>query len=61
MPHNVAAGKITAVAGSSITLQSRDGKTHEVAVNGSTKVFTRDGEVKLSALKTGWFAFADSR
>ncbi len=58
MPHNAAAGKIIAVAGSSITLQSRDGKTTTVAVNGSTKVFTRDGAIKLSALKTGWLAFA---
>ncbi len=58
MPHNVAAGKITAVTGSSVTLQSRDGKTTSVKVNGSTKVFTRDGAVKLSALKAGWFAFA---
>ena len=58
MPHNAAAGKITAVTGSSVTLQSRDGKTTSVKVNGSTKVFTRDGAVKLSALKTGWLAFA---
>jgi biopolymer transport protein ExbD len=58
MPHNAAAGKITAVSGSSITLQSRDGKTATVKVNGSTKVVTRDGAVKLSALKAGWLAFA---
>lgn len=58
MPHNAAAGKITVVSGSSITLQSRDGKTATVKVNGSTKVVTRDGAVKLSALKAGWLAFA---
>ena len=56
--HNVAAGKITAVSGSSITLRSRGGKTATVKVNGSTRVFTRDGAVKLSALKAGWLAFA---
>ena len=58
VPHNVAAGKITAVSGSSITLRSRGGKTATVKVNGSTRVFTRDGAVRLSALKAGWLAFA---
>jgi hypothetical protein len=58
MPHNIAAGKITAVSASSITLEGRDGKSVKVAVNASTKVLTHDGEVQLSALKTGWFAFA---
>jgi hypothetical protein len=58
VPHNAAVGKITAVSGSSITLRSRDGKTATVMVNGSTRVFTRDGAVKLSALKAGWLAFA---
>ena len=58
MPHNAAAGKITAVSGSSITLRTRDGNTATVKVNGSTRVFTRDGAVKLSALKAGWLAFA---
>ena len=57
MPANAAAGKITAVTGSSITLQSRDGKTATVKVNGSTKVFTHGGAAKLSSLKTGWVAF----
>ena len=57
MPANAAAGEITAVTGSSITLQSRDGKTATVKVNGSTKVFTHGGAAKLSSLKTGWVAF----
>jgi len=57
MPANAAAGKITAVTGSSITLQSRDGKTATVKVNGSTRVFTHGGAAELSSLKTGWVAF----
>ena len=59
MPHNVAAGKITAVTGSSVTLQSRDGKTTSVKVNGSTNVFTRDGAVKLSARAADPSQFGD--
>lgn len=58
MPKNVAAGKVTGVSASSITLEGRDGKSVTVAVNASTKVFTHDGQVKVTALKVGWFAFA---
>jgi hypothetical protein len=58
LPKNVAVGKVTAVSASSITLEARDGKAVTVAVNTSTKVYTRDGEVEVTALKTGWFAFA---
>ena len=58
MPHNVAAGRITAVTGSSITLASRDGATTEIAVNASTRVFTRAGQIELASLKQGWLAFA---
>jgi Cu/Ag efflux protein CusF len=57
MPADVAAGKIASVTGSSITLQSRDGETVTVEVNGSTKVFTHGGAARLSSLKTGWVAF----
>jgi hypothetical protein len=58
MPKNLAAGKVTAVSASSITLERLDGKSVTVAVSASTKVFTHDGQVKVTALKAGWFAFA---
>lgn len=56
--HHVAAGKITAVGDTTLTLTGHDGKTVTVKIDSNTQVFSGHDHAKLSDLKTGWFAFA---
>ena len=57
-PAKRAGGKITAIGGSSITVEKRDGAQETITVTGETKYFRNREEASLSDFKVGDFAMA---